>query len=198
MSDTPETDAAQHEGLLRTNPIPMQVVTAEFARKLERERDKAREELSLKCQSVTIASGTISDLFKKSERLEKQIEGLNNFANERFDEIQRVRRERDEAREERDILRLDAQREAEHHDRMVGELEKVYKERDEALNAIHTYRCEVEAWELLSEARRERDEAREIAQQLVHIASHCLGWHENANPETITEAIKRWNASTKK
>lgn len=45
---------------------------------------------------------------------------------------------------------------------------------------------------------RERDEAREIAQQLINIASHCLGWHENANPETITEAIKRWNASTKK
>ena len=45
MSDrpTPETDAAQHEGLLRTNPIPMQVVTANFARKLERERDEARE-----------------------------------------------------------------------------------------------------------------------------------------------------------
>ena len=39
---TPETDAAQHEGLLRTNPIPMQVVTANFARKLERERDEAR------------------------------------------------------------------------------------------------------------------------------------------------------------
>jgi hypothetical protein len=43
MSDTPETDAAQHEGLLRTNPIPMQVVTANFARRLERERDEARE-----------------------------------------------------------------------------------------------------------------------------------------------------------
>jgi predicted Zn-ribbon and HTH transcriptional regulator len=41
---TPETDAAQHEGLLRTNPIPMQVVTAEFARRLERERDEAREQ----------------------------------------------------------------------------------------------------------------------------------------------------------
>jgi hypothetical protein len=68
-------------------------------KKVYRERDEARAELSLKCQSVTIASGTISDLLKKSERLEKQIEGLNNFANERFDEIQRVRRERDEARE---------------------------------------------------------------------------------------------------
>lgn len=42
FSATPQTDAAQHEGLLRTNPIPMQVVTANFARKLERERDEAR------------------------------------------------------------------------------------------------------------------------------------------------------------
>lgn len=76
-----------------------------YCQEKERERDEAREELSLKCQSVTIASGTISDLFKKSERLEKQIEGLNNFANERFDEIQRVRRERDEAREQNAKLR---------------------------------------------------------------------------------------------
>ena len=33
-------------------------------------------------------------------------------------------------------MKLDAQREAEHHDRMVGELEKVYKERDEAREAL--------------------------------------------------------------
>ena len=31
-----------------------------------------------------------------------------------------------------DQLRIDAQREAEHHDRMVGELERVYDERDDA------------------------------------------------------------------
>ena len=45
MSDrpTPETDAAQHEGLLRTNPIPTQVVHINFARRLERERDEAME-----------------------------------------------------------------------------------------------------------------------------------------------------------
>ena len=74
-------------------------VQEEYLETARRERDEARAALSLKCQSLTIASGTISDLLKKSERLEKQIEGLNNFANERFDEIQRVRRERDEALE---------------------------------------------------------------------------------------------------
>jgi hypothetical protein len=63
----------------------------------ESERDDAIKELSLKQQTVTIAEGTIADLLKKVNRLEKQIEGLNNFANERFEEIERVRKERDDA-----------------------------------------------------------------------------------------------------
>jgi chromosome segregation ATPase len=61
-------------------------------------------ELSLKQQTVTIAEGTITDLLKKVNRLEKQIEGLNNFANERFEEIERVRKERDDARNTVDRL----------------------------------------------------------------------------------------------
>jgi hypothetical protein len=56
MSDTPETDAAQHEGLLRTNPIPMQVVTANFARKLERERDEWRKKFELSVDAVEVAA----------------------------------------------------------------------------------------------------------------------------------------------
>lgn len=68
MSDTPETDkntwSDSSEGIL------YKVVTSDFARKLERERD--------------------------------------------------------EARAERDILRLDAQRKTEHHDRLVKELENLY------------------------------------------------------------------------
>ncbi len=34
---------AQHEGLLKGNAMPTQVVHVNFARKLERERDEARE-----------------------------------------------------------------------------------------------------------------------------------------------------------
>jgi hypothetical protein len=68
MSDTPETDkntwSDSSEGIL------YKVVTSDFARRLERERDEAREEIK--------------------------------------------------------ILRLDAQREAEHHDRLVKELENLY------------------------------------------------------------------------
>ncbi|MEI8293045.1 MAG: hypothetical protein WCG66_03840 [bacterium] len=81
----------------------------------------------------------------------------------------KLERERNEARAERDILKLKAQREAEHHDRMVGELEKVYKE---------------------------RDEARAVAYDLAVIASHCLGSHGSAllteTSERIADTLKRW------
>jgi hypothetical protein len=50
MSDTPETDAAQQEGLIRGNPIPTLVTQVDFARKLERERDEARAQLDRICK----------------------------------------------------------------------------------------------------------------------------------------------------
>ena len=46
MIDTPRTDAAQHEGLLRGNPMPTSVTTADFARQLERELNAAKAELA--------------------------------------------------------------------------------------------------------------------------------------------------------
>jgi hypothetical protein len=75
---TPETDAAQHEGLLRTNSIPMQVVTANFARKLERERDEAREDLESE-------KNTRNAIIEKGLKLERQLrevqEALEYIAN---------------------------------------------------------------------------------------------------------------------
>jgi hypothetical protein len=82
--------------------------------------------------------------------------------------IAQLRRERDEARAERDILRLDAQREAEHHDRMVNELQRLYDK---------------------------LEEARSIADELAAIAAHCLGSHSFALSHTaikIADTLKRW------
>jgi len=48
---------------------------------------------------------------------------------------------------------------------------------------------------LLSEliaVRKERDELKEIASEFAMTASHCLGWHENKNPNQITSALSRW------
>lgn len=87
-----------------------------------------------------------------------------------------------------------------------GQIERPTPETDASIiqrRHIHKSDGSVQLVELIDaefarRLERERDEAQEMAQQLVHIASHCLGWHDNSNPETITEAIKRWNASTKK
>lgn len=49
--------------------------------------------------------------------------------------------------------------------------------------------------ELVVELKRERDEARAVANELADIASHCLGWHDHESGETaekITNALKRW------
>ena len=74
---TPETDAScgyalsSHYGRLEGSYLQMDwsgpFVHAEVARKLERERDEARSELSLKQQTLTIAEGTLSDLRKQRD-----------------------------------------------------------------------------------------------------------------------------------
>lgn len=70
-------------------------------------------------QIIELADGLkcvrLEDFIKAREHYSQ----VNEMAEQAF-------RERDEAKSERDILRLDAQREAEHHDRMVKELEGLY------------------------------------------------------------------------
>ena len=115
-------------------------VHAEVARKLERERDEAREALEFRRELYKVQEQCLETARReRDEAREKikrqaericQLEGATNHAG--GTPLSIALRERDEAKAERDILRLDAQREAEQHDRMVGELEKVYAERDEA------------------------------------------------------------------
>lgn len=76
-------------------------------------------------------------------------------------------KERDEAIADRDIARLSAQDSDRAHDRMVGELEKVYKERDDAVAECKSLWSLVNANKLRAyKAERERDEARDLAQQM--------------------------------
>ena len=83
-------------------------------------------------------------------------------------------------------LKLDAQREAEHHDRMVGELEKVYKERDEARTTIEDAKRALNATDyegiLLAAMRvkEERDEAREKAERYRIDANSLMLQRDNA------------------
>ena len=129
---------------------------------MERERDKARSEQS-----------SIQCAFEDSQ-----------------DKIEELERERDEARGKYDNLA------AEH---MLA-VNKLCKERDElrefSKNSSRGINKTVRLNQfLLSEliaVRKERDELKEIASEFAMTASHCLGWHENKNPNQITSALSRW------
>ena len=124
---TPETDDQPIIYAINDNGYQVPCVDIEYARKLERERDEAREEckflwderdqargeLSLKQQTLTIAEGTLSDLRKqrdewaamcgryKQERDIAEQDATNYHARiiELIDERDKTKRERDEARE---------------------------------------------------------------------------------------------------
>ena len=129
------------------------------------------------------------------ERLLAENPGNLIYLEEMLELACRLERERDEAlmdRNDGDIATMTRN----HYERLIKERDEARA--DAAALADKLSGLELRSTEELARLEQERNEAREIAQQLIHIASHCLGWHENANPETISEAIKRWNAATKK
>lgn len=89
---TPETDADVAEAKRRAKWLHKYKAPKNWIILTVFEVSTIREEI------MTLAR-KLDEARKKIWRLEKQIEGLNNAANERFDEIERVRKERDEARE---------------------------------------------------------------------------------------------------
>ena len=106
QKSTPETDAAQHEGLLRGNPMPTQVVHFLFARKLEQERDEAREKLRIASIEVN-ARQEIANILKERDEAREQNEVCQGIIdrtliarNSALSELTDLERERDEARKE--------------------------------------------------------------------------------------------------
>ena len=127
MSDTPETDAAwaveSGNGL---NEVK------EISRKLERERDEALMDRA----NGDIATMTINHYERILRERDEAREKYDTLATEHMLAVNKLCKERDDAQAEIQRLRFNAQREAEHHDRMIGELEKVYTERDDALGKV--------------------------------------------------------------
>jgi hypothetical protein len=162
MSDTPETDDQPIIYAMNDNGYQVPCVDLEFCTNHAcgtplsvalRERDEAHALLDTASDRIEQLNGLCNllrderDILRSNKMSDPLLETTFKHLNRERDEacqvanglakqVERLRKQRDEARAERDILRLDAQREAEHHDRMVGELEKVYKERDEARAAI--------------------------------------------------------------
>ena len=75
MTDTPETDqkASPHIGFYSCATVP-----AEFARKLERERDEAREAVNSREAFVIAQQSVIKDLILERNQALDKINYLNN------------------------------------------------------------------------------------------------------------------------
>lgn len=103
----------------------------------------------------------------------------------------KLERERDEAREEINSIRIKLSKNGE----AVGSVEHDFSIIEMVENLMQSKDYFVRKSDSLE---RERDEARGIAQQLIHIASHCLGWHDHKSSDTaikIAAALKRWKKS---
>jgi hypothetical protein len=147
MSDTPETDAKTHS-IFGSHSCA--TVLADFARKLERERDEAREVasgLAMQEERVNEAQKELSSIHRWIERNHPDgfIDSLTYFQNldritenwyDRLDRLEidagRFERERDEARTELEMWRDGNIL----HEAHRNELGKVEQERDEAREEI--------------------------------------------------------------
>ena len=136
MSDTPETDAMVEASFNRIN-FPTAPVPAEFARKLERERDEARKSLKHIGEYGTEEINAAIDLRQKlASALVERDEAIRqrNETNESsvfscnfyYEEKLKAERERNEIQEKYDTL-------ATEHMLVVN---KLCKERDDARDAL--------------------------------------------------------------
>jgi len=109
MNNTPDTNEMKCLSLIEVMELPRERRRIALGvLQAIKERDEAIAELSLKQQTVTIAEGTISDLLKKSERLERErdkamkdaaqlSDRLSGLELRTTEELARLERERDEA-----------------------------------------------------------------------------------------------------
>jgi hypothetical protein len=91
MSDTPETDAAERMAYSQEYMVP-----TEFSRKLERERDEAREALRTLAEH---GENEIQKLIKECDEARNKMADALQEVDLRTLDFERMKQERDEARE---------------------------------------------------------------------------------------------------
>ena len=184
MTKTPETDAAEFPCMTWPSHDHPMVVRAEYARELKRERDEAREALAAEIKhhtettakwnghhmDLTIVQCDLNKAIRQRDEARAEIAGWENKWKVAV-EMAAV------AENERDILRSNKMSDP----LLETTLKHLIRERDEARAEMIRWmsiaegrgrtdheeendtQSELAAWEMLTEATRERDEARAMA-----------------------------------
>jgi len=153
MSDTPETDHLEVQlGKAATHSHP---ILWEHSRKMERERDEARNDLDNMQDQRDLAMKVISRLERERDEAREMVENLTKHGLNLMDENRIIKRKRNEAEKK-------IQRQAERIQKLEG-----------ATNHA--------GGTPLSIALRERDEARELAHRFRSIYYSKLGIESSAS-----------------
>ena len=185
---TPETDAEHDQ-------FAMGGFTLDFCRKLERERDEAREQLKEARKHLkdanrggqrnaivsNIQAGKLVELRKERDKLENDLDSM--------------KRERDEARDESQRLRV----------QLNHYTEQAFRERDEAWKEIENVKLQLGLWEdgnliceetlgeirlfeeQIKQALLERDNAHKIANQAID----DLAWFNEVNAQRLRAKLEQ-------
>jgi hypothetical protein len=133
---------------------------------LERERDEARQQYdNLATEHMLAVNKFAEECDEARADAAKIADILSGLKLRSTDELARLEQERNEAREISKAASKGISKTARLNQFLLSELIAV---------------------------RKERDELKEIASEFAMTASHCLGWHENKNPNQITSALSRW------
>ena len=198
-SNTPETDA-EFDGInaFCKEDRKLNAMTS-YARKLERERDEAREELKKlegAYEDATNYYARMIELKEERDEARESLKHITEYGTEEINAAVELRQKLASALVERD----EAQKELLEQARLLGmssEREaKLISERDEARKKYDN--LATEHMLAINKLCNERDEAKSISDELAIIASLCLGWHDHESNDTaikIVAALKRWEKS---
>ena len=188
-SNTPETDAEFYGiNAFCKEDRKLNAMTS-YARKLESERDEARE----KAERYRLEANAM--MLQRDEAREA-LKHIGEYGTEEINAAVELRQklasalvERDEAQieclEQARLLGMSSEREA-----------KLISDRDEARKKYDN--LATEHMLVVNKLCNERDEAKSISDELAIIASLCLGWHDHESNDTaikIVAALKRWKKS---
>ena len=158
MSDTPETDKAEDRDPIMYDDWAW-IVPANFARRLERERDAARRELDLVSDKLCKSESAYLKNEEIIDGLKNEIEHTETFFREKLsraaDDVNEAKRERDEAR--RDLVAA----------------EELHRRRFSTVKAEYDAACTK-----LAEAERERDEARRELAEIMSCIEQAIDHHK--------------------
>lgn len=129
----------------------------------------------------------LEEMLHHARQMERKLDEAREATIEESTLVKHLQREREEDAEERAMLAAELEKCKAERDRFM----QFSQESSKGVNRI-SQANQYLIRELIA-SRNERDEAREIARDLIDIACHCLGWHDNRDPQRITNVIQRWN-----